>query len=187
MSARGEITASIFDISLPSRGAALISFACMLVVLPLVATAHAQTFTVLHTFMAEGDGQGPTASPILAGSGSLYGVAEFGAGGDGGGVFRLGYHAPGWVLNPLFTHTGATNSKLVIGPDGNLYGTTAEGGIDNCGEGGGCGTVFMLQPPASTCASFSCPWTETVLYQFTNGSDGATPVSEVILDNAGNL
>jgi len=184
---RQQISISIFDNGLRARVAALISFGCMLALLTLVATARAQTFTILHTFTASGDGQGPTASPILAGNGALYGVATFGGGGDGGGAFKLAPHGGGWALNPLFTHTGAIDSKLVVGPDGNLYGTSGEGGIDNCGEGGGCGTVFMLQPPPSACASFSCPWRETVLYQFTNGSDGATPASEVVFDSAGNL
>ena len=158
-----------------------------LLILPATA-AQAQTFTVLHTFNAGSDGQNPTASLTVHGNGkTAYGVATFGPGGDGGGAFKLTQGGSGWVLSPLFTHAGATDSKLVIGPDGNLYGASAYGGIQACGEGGGCGTVFMLQPPAAACASFLCPWKQTVIYEFTDQNDGWYPDSEVIFDTAGNL
>ena len=152
-----------------------------------VTDVQAQTFTVLHTFTAGADGHNPTAGLTLPGSRTAYGVATYNASGDGGGVFKLTEHGSGWVLYPLFNHTGTGNSKLVIGPAGNLYGATALGGIDACGEGGGCGTVFMLQPPATACGSFLCPWTETVLYEFTDQNDGWNPDSEVVFDAAGNL
>jgi uncharacterized repeat protein (TIGR03803 family) len=61
----------------------------------------------------------------------------------------------------------------------NLYGTTSlGGGSDQCNNGGvGCGTVFKLAPDG----------TETVLYAFTGGSDGARPRNGLTRDNAGNL
>jgi len=187
MAARVRISASIFNINLKARTANLVPLAILTAILAITCPAHAQTFTLLHTFLPTGGGQNPTASPILGGNGNLYGVATYGAGGEGGGAFKLSQRGSGWVLYPLFTHTGAGNSKLVMGPDGNLYGATAYGGIDSCGEGGGCGTVFRLQPPPSACASFLCPWTETVLYEFTDQNDGWSPDSEVIFDAAGNL
>lgn len=70
---------------------------------------------------------------------------------------------------------------LVADRAGNLYGTTAEGGSSNCPTG--CGTVFRLTPPAAQGGS----WTETVLYRFTTGSDGAAPESNLIFDAAGSL
>jgi hypothetical protein len=155
--------------------------------LALAIAAQAQTFTVLHTFNAGSDGNNPTAGLTLVGNRTPYGVANYNPSGDGGGVFKLSEGGSGWVLSPLFNHTGTGNSKLVIGPDGNLYGATAIGGIQACGEGGGCGTVFMLQPPAHACASFLCPWTQTVLYEFKDQNDGWNPDSEVIFDSAGNL
>jgi hypothetical protein len=182
-----QIAASIFDINTRTRAAALISLGCLFAVLMFIATAQAQTFTVLHTFTAGADGHNPTAGLTLPGSRTAYGVATFNASGDGGGVFKLTEGGSGWVLDPLFNHTGSGNSKLVIGPHGNLYGATALGGINACGEGGGCGTVFMLQPPATACGSFLCPWTETVLYEFTDQNDGWNPDSEVVFDAAGNL
>jgi uncharacterized repeat protein (TIGR03803 family) len=59
---------------------------------------------------------------------------------------------------------------------GNLYSTTAGGGGSTvCFEG--CGTVFKVSPSG----------TETVLYSFTGGADGANPYSGLIQDLAGNL
>jgi uncharacterized repeat protein (TIGR03803 family) len=67
-------------------------------------------------------------------------------------------------------------SDLLRDGAGNLYGTTYWGGGSGC-DLGGCGTVFKL----------SRDGTETVLYSFTGGADGASPVSDMIRDRAGNL
>jgi uncharacterized repeat protein (TIGR03803 family) len=71
---------------------------------------------------------------------------------------------------------------VLFGPDGTLYGTTNAGGAE------GYGTVFRLQPPRNACRTFLCPWTETVLYSFTNGSDGGSPqYGDLAFDRAGNI
>ena len=67
------------------------------------------------------------------------------------------------------------DSGLVADKDGNLYGTTFDGGGPN-----GLGNVFELSLDKNG------TWTETVLHQFT-GPDGALPVSNLILDAEGNL
>ncbi len=52
----------------------------------------------------------------------------------------------------------------------------------------GCGTVFRLSPPPAACKSATCPWTETLLYRFTGGSDGGYPgLGDLTFDHAGNL
>jgi hypothetical protein len=57
--------------------------------------------------------------------------------------------------------------------NGVLYGTT---GVPNDGQvGTGYGTIFSLTPPGSPGGS----WTETVLYFFTDGSDGGKPTGIV--------
>src|SRR5437588_1911087 len=58
-------------------------------------------------------------------------------------------------------------SGLVADSSGALYGTTQHGG--NTG-GSGFGTVFKLTPPQVQGGA----WTETILYNFQNGSDGAS-------------
>jgi uncharacterized repeat protein (TIGR03803 family) len=69
----------------------------------------------------------------------------------------------------------ATYTSLTTDAAGNLYGTTHDGGPYSGG------TVFELSPKAGG------GWTETVLYAFSNGTDGAFPSGSLILDTAGNL
>jgi uncharacterized repeat protein (TIGR03803 family) len=80
----------------------------------------------------------------------------------------------------------APSAAMIAGPSGNLYGTTAFGGTSGACEGQavqGCGTVFQLVPPATPGGT----WTESVLYRFQGGSDGAFPEAAFIADAAGNL
>lgn len=67
---------------------------------------------------------------------------------------------------------------LIMDAAGNFYGTTAFGGITNCGVNGlvGCGTVFKIDAAGN----------ETVLYRF-SGPDGAIPAAGLVMDAAGNL
>lgn len=61
---------------------------------------------------------------------------------------------------------------------GNLYGTTWWGGSGTaCGQSG-CGTVFKIDAKGN----------ETVLHNFTGGTDGSFPYTEaLVLDRKGNL
>jgi uncharacterized repeat protein (TIGR03803 family) len=71
---------------------------------------------------------------------------------------------------------------MIADAAGNLYGTTSKGGgSTNCTSG--CGTVFELSPPAQRDGT----WTESVLYSFEGGDDGATPLAPLIADKSGNL
>src|SRR5580700_2372123 len=60
---------------------------------------------------------------------------------------------------------------LVRDASGNLYGTTYTGASS------GYGTVFKVDPKSN----------ETVLYAFTGGNDGGSPVGGVVRDSEGNL
>jgi uncharacterized repeat protein (TIGR03803 family) len=65
---------------------------------------------------------------------------------------------------------------------GNLYGTTGVGGLasPSCWQFGSyhqCGTVYKLDPAGN----------ETVLHNFTGGTDGGFPLGGVVLDSQGNL
>jgi uncharacterized repeat protein (TIGR03803 family) len=68
---------------------------------------------------------------------------------------------------------------LIFDAAGNLYGTTSSGGGTGC-YGVGCGTVFELTP------SVNGRWTEKALHNF-NGTDGNSPLADLIFDAAGNL
>ena len=67
------------------------------------------------------------------------------------------------------------DSGLIFDASGNLYGTTETGGAY------GYGNVFQLTPNPDG------SWSESVLYSFSGGSDGANPISGVIFDASGNL
>ncbi len=164
--------------------------------------AQAQSFTVLHEFTGGPDGSNPYSSLALDRSGNLYGVTPYGgnqscetSNGIGCGVvFKLEPKSGGWIFYPLYAFTGHGDGanpagNPAIAPNGVLYGTTDAGGNGDCRDsfGDGCGTVFLLRPPASLCRSPLCPWDETQLYRFTGGDDGNDPWAGVALDQVGNL
>jgi uncharacterized repeat protein (TIGR03803 family) len=90
------------------------------------------------------------------------------------------------VLSNLYSFQGGSDgehpqARVVFGRDGTLYGTTTNGGNRY-------GTVFNLRPPASSCGSSRCPWTETVLYRFNDETDGGYPqFGDLTFDTAGNV
>ena len=162
--------------------------------------AQAQTFTVLHNFTGGPDGSLPTAALTLDRAGNVYGTASLGGSTNCshdqligcGTAFKLSHHGSGWTFSVLYTFTGGSDGQhpetpVVFGTDGNLYGTTREGGTNGC-FGMGCGTVFKLQLQPTVCKSVSCPWRKTKLYQFTGGSDGGYPeAASLTFDQAGNI
>jgi len=86
------------------------------------------------------------------------------------------------VIHSFTGGNDGIDPQTTLAPDGagNFYGTTVSGGTGAlCGNG--CGTVFELSPVAGG------KWKETVLYNFTGGSDGKNPYGGVILDGKGDL
>lgn len=168
--------------------------AVLVISLLQAAVAQAQTFTVLHTFIGQSDGANPVAGVTIDATGNLYGTTSAGGLQGFGSVYRLVPSGGSWSFSMLYAFQGFTEysedggspySRLTIGPDGALYGTTRIGG--NGGNGGGCreehgcGTVYRLQP------QFGGGWKETVLYQF-GYYDGENPFyGDVVFDGTGNL
>jgi len=155
------------------------------------APAWAQTFTVLHNFAGGAAGDQPYAGLTMNAAGDFYGTTQYGGTGPYGGygvVFRLARAGSGWIETPLYAFEGGSDGEyplagVVIGSDGALYGTTT--GYNVYGD---YGTVYRLTPPPSACASFICPWRETVLYRFSGASDGANPgYGNLVFDHAGNI
>jgi uncharacterized repeat protein (TIGR03803 family) len=147
---------------------------------------QAQTYQIIHSFTGGQDGAYPYAGLTLDKGGNLYGTAGYGGGGSGT-VYQLRHKGSGWTFNLLYSFGGPGDggvpwSGVIIGPDGNLYGTTSAGGSN------GDGTVFMLRPAPHACARALCPWTETVLYSFKGISDGAEPgYGNLVFDQAGKI
>ncbi len=132
---------------------------------------------VIYSFQGGSDGANPRASLIFGSNGELYGTTYGGGTSNGGTVFQL---APattgsGWTETVLHNFGSGSDgdlpfASLILGSNGDLYGTTYGGGTSNGG------TVFQLSPPIS----FGGSWTEAVLHNFGSGSDGGLPYASLI-------
>jgi uncharacterized repeat protein (TIGR03803 family) len=139
------------------------------------------TESILYAFGDNtADGHYPLGSLVLDGEGNLYGTASV-AGPGAGSAFRLSPSSGGWTFGVIYAfeqfsrQDGNTpEAGMIFDAAGNLYGTTGGGGTF------GFGTVFELTLNAGS-------WTETILYNFAGGNDGATPKSSVVFDFAGSL
>ena len=103
-----------------------------------------QNGTVLYTFdllTASGYGQ-PAAGVIRDSAGNLYRTTAFGGASGNGVVFKVDTSGNETVLHSF---TGAADGAnpdagVVLGPNGNLYGTTPFGGQTNAG------VVYEIKP-----------------------------------------
>jgi uncharacterized repeat protein (TIGR03803 family) len=130
-------------------------------------TLPAQTFTTLFAFDGL-DGQGPAAPLVQGTDGNLYGTTRNGGAHLDGTVFKI---TPTGTLTTLYSFCSksecadrsgsAPGAALVLGADGNFYGTT----------GSGCcrSTVFKITPGG----------TLTTLFTF-DGTDGEYPNAALV-------
>ncbi len=111
--------------------------------------------TVLYAFLGESDGGNPVGGVVRDHAGALYGVTNE-AGTGAGVIYEL---SPAGNETVLYTFqpnrsTGANPiGGLIADGKGNLYGTTAGGGDENCEEDfgtPGCGVVFKFTPDSAT-------------------------------------
>ena len=138
--------------------------------------------TVIYAFGASSsDGYGPTGTLAQDSAGNLYGTTCNGCSTiSGGTLFKVTPAGVETVLHTFNSSSGMDGSapgSVILGSDGNLYGTTASGGA------GAGGIVFMITPAGA----------ESVLYSFGNsgavakpGTDGSFP-NGVIQATDGNL
>ena len=121
------------------------------------------------------NGGSPYGSLIIDSSGNLYGTTSSGGSGSGGTVFELSgtNHLTFNTLINFNTSSGSgPYSSLLLDSSGNLYGTTF------AGPGNGSGSVFEL--------SGTNHQTLNTLTSF-NGISAGLPLSNLIMDSAGNL
>jgi uncharacterized repeat protein (TIGR03803 family) len=127
------------------------------------------------------DGETPLGGLVQAPNGLFYGTTQAGGSHAVGTVFKI---TPTGRLTTLYSFCAQPacadgsypNGGLVLGSDGNLYGTTAFGGT--CAEPAGCGTIFMITPGGAL----------TTLHAFCSQSgctDGETPDAVMIQDTNG--
>ncbi|MGA7078008.1 MAG: choice-of-anchor tandem repeat GloVer-containing protein [Terriglobales bacterium] len=164
-----------FDVSHFSWKTTSAALALVCVLLLVVRIAHAQSETVLYSFLGAPDGANPIAGVILDAKGNLYGTTDNGGTSGLGTVFKLAPDGDETVLYSFAGHAEGANpyAGLVRGKKGYLYGATLYTGDNET-----YGTLFKVSPKG----------VHTVLYAFTGGADGADPYGEnLILDKAGNL
>jgi len=135
--------------------------------------------STLYSFPNELAYNGPAGNLAVSTNGAIYGTIPYGGYLENGFVFEL-THTPGtgWNESLLYKFSGGSDggdpaAGVIIGNNGDLFGTTCGGGTANSG------TVFELTPPATMGAS----WTETVLYSFTGGKtgpDGSCPFAPLV-------
>jgi uncharacterized repeat protein (TIGR03803 family) len=134
--------------------------------------------TLLHSFTGSpSDGASPETTRLIQGTdGNFYGVTPAGGANDRGTIFML---TPEGIETVLYSFAGGTGDGalpfcgLVQGSDGNFYGTTLQGGLNDTG------TVFK----------FTLAGVETILFSFAPfGSVAATSLYAALLQGSdGNL
>ncbi|MGA7686751.1 MAG: choice-of-anchor tandem repeat GloVer-containing protein [Terriglobales bacterium] len=161
---------------LPGRAliAALVFFA-------LLASHPAQAKEIV-IFNQTSSTANPISELVADSNGVLYGTASLGGPSEFGSVFSVNPPAEGqtaWTETVLYTFQGGTdgiapNTPLIPDGQGGFYSTTLQGGTGPCPllfGVPGCGTIFHLSPPAQG----ETDWTETIIYSFQGGNDGAFP------------
>jgi uncharacterized repeat protein (TIGR03803 family) len=140
------------------------------------------SYNILHSFDGTDGNQIQAGLAIDSTTGAFYSVAQNGGLYNWGTIFQLIPPASGssaWTFNKLYDFTGGTDGgyiygSAVLGPNGVLYGVAEKFGKY------GMGTVWTMTPQSGGGFQFQ------VIYQFgSNPSDGASPVSNVIVTSAG--
>jgi uncharacterized repeat protein (TIGR03803 family) len=140
------------------------------------------TLTTLYSFCSQSkctDGYYPYAGLVQAASGDLYGTTYAGGANLGGTIFKI---TPTGTLTTLYnfcsqskcTDGNVSQTGLILGTNGALYGTTYAGGDSNFG------TVFKLAPNGAL----------TTLHSFcsqSNCTDGRIPAAGLVQATDGNF
>ncbi len=138
-------------------------------------------YVVLHSFSQPG-GYQPSAGIIQTADGMLYGTTQFGGVGAGT-VFKISTNGTDFADIYLFgLFPGAPQSPqaaLLMGAEGDLYGTTSAGGNSAVGGASGYGTVFKVGLDGSG---------GQVLHSFMpSGGDGQRPYGGLVQGPDGTL
>jgi len=127
----------------------------------------------LYSFTGGADGKYPRGGLALDSMGNVYGTTGAGGTSPYGVVFKID---PEGVETVLYDFSGGADGaypagSVLLSPAGTLYGTTLQGGT------AGYGVVFQV----------TMSGTETVLYSFSGGADGAYPLGALATDAKGDL
>jgi uncharacterized repeat protein (TIGR03803 family) len=142
-------------------------------------------YSFCHSHPICPDGARPTSGLVQGLNGNFYGLTVAGGANGEGTIFQI---TPGGKFTSLYSFCSLPNcadgsfpyqSGLVVGANGNIYGTTYQGGVCPVSSSG-CGTIFQITPAGEL----------TTVYNFchlADCADGATPVHGLVLGADGNL
>jgi len=133
--------------------------------------------TILYNFTDGSDGGEPEGGLFRDTDGALYGTTSIGGTYALGTVFKLDTSS---VLTTLYSFRGGTDGARpafrMVSVNGELYGTTLNGGDSNCAANLGCGTIFKITKGGE----------KAILHRFNPHVEGSYPQA-LIRDSAGNL
>jgi uncharacterized repeat protein (TIGR03803 family) len=144
----------------------------------ITSAAQGTLFTTLASFNGANGGNPGFGSLVRGVDGNFYGTTADGGAHNGGTVFKI---TPAGELTTLYSFCAQTNctdggspaAQLVLGNDGNFYGTTSGGG-----EFLYYGTVFKITPAGAL----------TTLHSFqAYPTDGDAPVAPLVQGSDGNF
>ena len=147
--------------------------------------SSAQTFKKLVDFTGS-NGANSLAALVQGRDGNFYGTTGQGGENNEGAVFKM---TPSGTITTIYNFCSATgctdgsapNAGLVLGNDGNFYGTTFFGGENYYGTCGyGCGTIFKITPSGTLTTVYT-------LCSQSNCSDGKYPAAALYLASDGGL
>lgn len=128
--------------------------------------ARAVQLQVLWSFSAGPGGINPSARLVQGSDGALYGTTQGGGSNSAGTVFKITTNG---VFTSLWSFTGGDDGTtpaggLVQAGDGNLYGVSAQGGVD------GLGAIYRISTSGAL----------TSLWSFAGGEGGYYPEAELV-------
>ncbi len=152
-------------------------------IVPLTICKTANCFwkeNVLYGFMGGADGANPGYGDLTWDpEDNIYGTTLRGGTSGDGAVYELQRSGNSWTESVIHSFSGpdglAPQSGVIFDSNGNLFGTTLQGGSQ------GNGTVYELKYTQGV------GWTEYPVYDFQNGNDGRGPIAGLIFDGSGNL
>ncbi len=118
-------------------------------------------FQTVYAFRDSPDGALPYGGLAIDHLGNLYGTTYYAGANDFGTVYQLTPRNGRWIETVIYSFKGGSDgdspiSTLVTDAEGNLYGTTSDGGSPSCS----CGTIFKMSLSATG------HWIESVMYRF---------------------